>query len=385
MRKYIAGLCTIAAMLAAPAAASADPYIWGQPHSPTGSTGVRHATPTDVPGIADPVEQILGTNTTNYALTTTGKVYAEGAAKNGELGDGQPASAEPQFTTSWSQVQFPAGVTIASLTSTAGDADGLAISTDHTLYGWGYNHAGELCTSKMNVDTPIAVATNVDLAAGAGDHTIYTSGGTLYGCGTNLDGDLGGVNTRSKGKAAAAAIAGVPGTIVVALRASYHNSGALTASGDYYDWGLGTGGQLGNGTTTDSSTPVHVSLPAPVAQVSLGGSLADNGQTIAILTDGSVWTWGTGQFGQLGDGSTAGSSTPVQVTVPAGVTFSQVESGGSAEYAIDSTGAVWAWGQNNDGQLGIGKADTQTHPLPTAIGISLSEVVSTAFNVIGLQ
>ena len=66
------------------------------------------------------------------------------------------------------------------------------------------------------------------------------------------------------------------------------------ADGTYYDWGYNNAGQLGNGTTTNSDTPVRVNLPAKAEQVSLGRKSAENGQTVAILTDGSLWAWGQG-------------------------------------------------------------------------------------------
>jgi alpha-tubulin suppressor-like RCC1 family protein len=115
-----------------------------------------------------------------------------------------------------------------------------------------------------------------------------------------------------------------------------------------------------------------------------GGSGAENGQTVAILANGSVWTWGNNDRGQLGTGTLTSSDVPVQVHVPRGVTFVTVSSGGYASYAIDKTGRLWAWGDNSNGQLGTGSE----HPsvaLPVDVGIHLSQVSSTAQNVAGLE
>ena len=154
------------------------------------------------------------------------------------------------------------------------------------------------------------------------------------------------------------------------------------ADGSYYDWGYNHADQLGDGTTTNSDTPVRVNLPAKVRQVSLGGSSGDNGQTVAILTNRSVWAWGQNRFGQIGNGKVASSSVPAPVDVPAGVSLVQVISGGSTVYGIDSSGAVWSWGQNNLGQLGFGASAFSDRP--AKVGISLSCVSSTAANVAGL-
>jgi alpha-tubulin suppressor-like RCC1 family protein len=129
--------------------------------------------------------------------------------------------------------------------------------------------------------------------------------------------------------------------------------------------------------------PVAVKLPVAVRQVFQGGSGATNGQTIAILANGSVWAWGDNLKGQLGDGSRTSSNVPVPVTVPAGVTFVKVNSGGYSCYAIDRSGRLWAWGGNDNGQLGT-RSIRRIETTPVDIGIHLTQVSSTASNVAGL-
>ncbi len=111
----------------------------------------------------------------------------------------------------------------------------------------------------------------------------------------------------------------------------------------------------------------------------MGGSSAYNGQTVAILENGSVWTWGSDRYGQLGNGEVSADSAPTRVSVPAGISFALVDSGGATEYGIDTQGAVWSWGQNNQGELGTkhhGPSD-----VPAQTGLVLSCVSSTAANV----
>jgi alpha-tubulin suppressor-like RCC1 family protein len=115
---------------------------------------------------------------------------------------------------------------------------------------------------------------------------------------------------------------------VTALTSSWEGSGALLSTGAYDNWGYNAAGQLGDGSTANSSVPVQVKLPGPARQVSQGGSGPANGQTVVILTTGSVWTWGNNQHGQLGDGSRANSDVPVRVNVPAGTTYVAANSGG---------------------------------------------------------
>ena len=113
----------------------------------------------------------------------------------------------------------------------------------------------------------------------------------------------------------------------------------------------------------------------------MGGSTYYNGQTVAILADGSTWAWGTDQYGQLGIGKVSASSGPALVDVPHGVTLVHFSSGGSAMYALDRTGAAWAWGINDLDQLGV--RNVTSSAVPINIGIDLSRVSSTAANVAG--
>jgi alpha-tubulin suppressor-like RCC1 family protein len=84
-------------------------------------------------------------------------------------------------------------------------------------------------------------------------------------------------------------VQGLNGQSVTTLVAAYANGGALLSNGQYYDWGNDSKGQLGNGTIRqNSAVPVRVPLPASVTQVAQGGSLAGNGQTLVMLSDGSL-------------------------------------------------------------------------------------------------
>ena len=177
---------------------------------------------------------------------------------------------------------------------------------------------------------------------------------------------------------------GLPALGVTALTSSWMGSGALMSDGSYYDWGYNAAGQLGNGTTANSALPVHVPLPAPVAQVSMGGSTGANGQTLALLTNGEVWTWGNGTSGQLGNGTFTSSPSPIQVMPPGGARWVFVNSGGYASYAIDASGTLWSWGANDAGQLGTGRRPVAT-ATPLHVGTRLTRVSSTADNVAGLR
>jgi alpha-tubulin suppressor-like RCC1 family protein len=177
-------------------------------------------------------------------------------------------------------------------------------------------------------------------------------------------------------------VAGLPSG-VVSLVSSWQGSGALLSDGSYYDWGFNKEGQMGDGTTLDALVPVRVALPGRVVQVWQGGSNARNGQTLALLAKGSVWAWGAGSLGQLGDGTAQSSSVPVRVDLPARVPFSQICSGGDTSYALSSSGVLWSWGGNLFGQLGEGSGVLRLVPEPVD-GVRLAQISATATNVAGL-
>ena len=143
---------------------------------------------------------------------------------------------------------------------------------------------------------------------------LYLSDGKLYACGANSSGELGDGTMISS--ANPMPVVGLPDESIRSIGSSWENSGAVMADGSYFDWGYNHADQLGNGTTVNSDIPVRVRLPAKIQQLSLGGSAPGNGQTVAILANGSLWAWGQNQYGQLGNGDVSSSSGPIEVDVP---------------------------------------------------------------------
>jgi alpha-tubulin suppressor-like RCC1 family protein len=141
-----------------------------------------------------------------------------------------------------------------------------------------------------------------------------------------------------------------------------------SAKGNVQSWGDNASGDLGDGLTPPSSTPVAVSKLSGVIAVAAGGD-----HSLALLSNGTVEAWGSNAYGELGDGSTTASSTPVAVSGLSGVTA--IAAGGSHSLALLSNGTVEAWGQNNNGELGNGAtADSST---PVAVS-GLSGVTAVA-------
>jgi alpha-tubulin suppressor-like RCC1 family protein len=160
-------------------------------------------------------------------------------------------------------------------------------------------------------------------------------------------------------------VTGLPQIVQIAIGGTLiggNSSCALTTAGAVFCWGWNSGGQLGNGTTTDSDVPVPVTgLGSGVLAIA-----NDGGTACAMLLGGQVECWGDNSVGELGDGSLGGiSTTPVTVSGFTALGASISSENGASACGIDLAGTPQCWGWNTDGQLGNGSvADS---PVPTTV------------------
>jgi alpha-tubulin suppressor-like RCC1 family protein len=180
----------------------------------------------------------------------------------------------------------------------------------------------------------------------------------IYGYGTNQFGELGNGTATSAPSVWPTRASGPPGT-VSQLSAGWHTSGALMADGTVWTWGENyhnqwLGYDSGGAVVTK---PRQVPGLSGITQLALGDE-GDNGY--AVGPGGSVWAWGDNSFGQLGNGTTTPSVTPILVPGLSGIT--QVAAGDDYALARGSDGSVWAWGENHGGSLGTGTPANQLIP-----------------------
>ncbi len=314
-----------------------------------------------------PIKEIGTSNSAGYALLDNGTVWAWGMGHQGQLGDGIRDNSFSRAV----QVRFPPGVRIAWVPRDVMPFNtAFAVDTQGHVWGWGLNKNGELCLGNAKMQTtPVKLPfSDVTELAGAGAHAIYDASGRLYSCGGGFHGELGDGSMASSDTPAK--VKGLDGRAVTALVAAYRNAGALLKNGEYFDWGLNNKGQLGNGSVGGSSdVPVRVRLPGLVRQVAEGGSLPHNGQTLVMLTDGSMYAWGDDHFYQLGNDRKGVFPSPVRFFAPSGVTYTTLATNGNASYALSTGGTVYAWGISDQGQVGDGNRIAAIRPVAVDFGV----------------
>ncbi len=185
-------------------------------------------------------------------------------------------------------------------------------------------------------------------------HTLFIRlNGTLWSVGHNVKGQLGDGTTTPR--PAPVQVQGLDP--VMSVSAGDAHSLAVRADGSLWAWGNNSSGQLGDGTTNSRLKPMRVpGLTGRVVAVAAGYS-----NSVVVLADGTVWTWGANTAGELGDGTKTARFTPAQVPGLSGiVTVSQFS---DHVLALRSDGTVWAWGGNGSGQSGQDGSAEQFTPV----------------------
>jgi len=311
-------------------------------------------TPTAVSGLSSGVAALAAGDDHNCAVTTDGSIVCWGWNSHAQLGDGT-ATNRPTPT---------------AVSGLASGVAAIAASGDHTcalttgggVLCWGNNTYGGLGDGTgATRPTPTAViglASGVAAIAAGVDHTCaLTTGGGVLCWGENNDGQVGDGTTTNR--SAPVVVSGL-GSGVTAVTARGYHTCAVTAAGGAVCWGQNNYGQVGDGTTTNRPTPTAVSgLGSGVAAVTVGVY-----HTCALTTGGAVLCWGFNAYGGLGDGTTTDRSTPTAVS-GLGSGVAAIMAGFSYTCALTTGGGVLCWGVNSVGQLGDGtRANRLT---PTAV------------------
>jgi len=336
-------------------------YSWGA--NTNGQLGLNDTEPRSSPvqvGALITWYQISSGIRNSISIKTDGTLWGWGQNNRGQLGlnDTVYRSSPVQVgaLTSWYQVA-------------SGELFSIATKTDGTLWSWGYNGPGCLgLNDTVYRSSPVqvgALTTWSKIATGGRSVIAIKTDGTLWSWGYNYRGGLGLNDTYARSSPVQV------GALTTWYQvASGGNSSpiAIKTDGTLWMWGFNNRGQLGLNDVANRSSPVQVGALTTWYQ----GAAGSQGSTFVIKTDGTLWSWGYNNFGQLGLNDTTSRSSPIQVGVL--TTWSQVAGGREHTLAIKTDGALWSWGRNaNGGQLGLN--DTVNRSSPVQIGASTTWLV----------
>jgi len=352
--KWVSIACGTSASLAI----KSDGTLWAWGYNGYGELGLGQYTtnngPTQV-GTDNKWVSIACGSLFTIGLKSDGTLWGWGLNTNGQVGDGTT-------TTRYTPVQI--GNDNKWTTIACGDAHALAFKSDGTLWAWGLNGNGQL-GDNTNTDrsAPVQIGTDnnwTSVAAGI-KHTIAVkTDGTLWGWGDDTYGQLIGFGSSKSPKLLGSS------SYWVSVACSRYTTLCLQYDGSIIGFGFNNYGELGDGTTLPANGSEDVRTnPQDWLQVTKGSL-----HTTALRSDGTLWSSGWNMYGQLGDGTTTNKSTPVQVgTATDWIAF---VSGTFHNMAIKVDGTLWGWGWNAAGQVGDGTNTNRTSP--TKIGAATNWV-----------
>jgi len=359
---------------------AASPYAWG--NNSYGQLGDGTIINRTLPVAVDTSGALLGKTVTAIAtggshtvvLTSDGKLFAWGGNDYGQLGDGTRIHRARPVAVDIGGALLGKSVTAIA----AGGVYTVALTSDGRLFAWGNNAYGQLGDgTTINRTTPVAVRygalfgkTVTAIAAGRSHTLALTSDGKIFAWGDNVNGQLGDVTNQNRRAPVGVVMDGagnpMDGKTATAIAAGNGHSVALTSDGKVYAWGWGQFGQLGNGTIWSFPGPQPVDMSGALLNKTVTAIATHNVHTVALTSDGRVFAWGWNIWGQLGDGTTNSSSTPVAVDrsgALAGKSVTAIAAGWGHTVALTSDGRLFAWGANASGQLGDFTTDNSATPV----------------------
>jgi alpha-tubulin suppressor-like RCC1 family protein len=262
----------------------------------------------------------------------------------------------------------------------AGDYTSFAVKPDGSLWAWGSNQygargdgsSGDNLAEPVQVPLPFQVVTPTRrgkhaVAVGTGVYAAIDTEGRVWTWGVNWNGRLGDGTTNSRYTPARVQKSGTPGDYlsnIVSITAGGGTLAAIDADGTIWTWGAGANGALGNGSTSDSAYPVQVieqfsNTPLlGVTEVACGSS----GFCITLARYGTVFGWGSNALSQLGTSAGGFHSFAVPIDVGPYSSIDAIAAGSAHAIAHSTDGNVYGWGYNGRGQLGTGSTGVAQSP-----------------------
>jgi alpha-tubulin suppressor-like RCC1 family protein len=324
-----------------------------------------------------------------------GSAYVFGDNDAGQLGNTtHNGSSDPNPTPT--PLSAPAGS--GTITQVAlGQHSTLMLTSSGTLYGFGSNSEGELGTTASATPNPTPAAitlpgqsgTITQIAMGVSASLVATSSGQLYSFGDNAYGQLGTTANFGNNDANAPALVKLPGQsgTISRLALGGDSSLVLTSSGQLYGFGYNQYGELGtttnNGTSIGIDTPTLFTLPGQsgtVTQIAEGFA-----HSLALTSSGQLYSFGDNSDGQLGnatnDGTGTANPTPTLLTLPgASGNVTHIATGNDVSLAATSSGQLFSFGDNLYGELGIPATSGKSDDVPALVTLPGRSGVVTQIN-----
>ena len=317
--------------------------------------------------------QVAGGGLHVLAATTTRVLYAWGLGTSGQLGNNAALT-----TSSPVQVLVPNQV-LSWFQISTGTTHTLGIRSDRTLWAWGSGAQGQIGNNTLigqSYPIQIGLSTWNAVAAGVSSSFAIRSDGTLWSWGDNPVGLLGILSTTAT--SSPVLVSGPTGASWAAIAAGADTAYGITSQGRLYAWGSAFSGALGNLTSDNVSSPVLVSGPSATSwQVISGGGTVGGTFALAITTTGQLYAWGYNGNGQLGNLTTTNQFSPVLVSGPAATSWVRIAAGYLHSLGITSVGRLYSWGANGQGQLGV-----LVSPSPRSSPVLVSGPATTSWSVI---
>lgn len=342
----------VSAVLKPFVSSAAAAYIWGENlwgQIGDGTLSTPKASAQYVVSSATTWRAIAAGGNHTVGVKSDGTLWAWGLSVNGQVGDGTFGASNYKA----SPVKIGTAATWRSVS--AGENHTMALNSAPALYIWGQNSSGQLgngTTADAAAPPSAAIATAGStwraIAAGAQHSMGLRADGVVWTWGDDTYGQLGDW-APGAAKLTPSAVVGLTGS-VTAIAAGHNHSLAIKTDGTLWAWGDGTYGQLGYAPAAGTASAIPGQVPGTNWVAVAGGG----GHTLAVKVDQTLWAWGDNTYGQLGDNSTTNTTAPVQIA--SGTRWVAVAAGKYHSLAVDSNGKLWTWGRNAEGQLGTGTA-----------------------------
>jgi alpha-tubulin suppressor-like RCC1 family protein len=316
----------------------------------------------DLAASVPPPGAIAAGTSHSLALNSHGRLWAWGNNFSGQVGNGSTSGS----------IQIPVPVKVVSgmgrIRKIAAGADfSAALDVNGKLWNWGFNSLGQLgdgSSTDRNIPKAVSLPPVKFIAWGYYHSLAVDVEGNLWGWGANDNGAMGNGSVSTTPTRSPAQISRPPGMGVVAqIAASEYSSYVLDENGKIWAWGYNADGRLGDGTTSVRTSPVAITLDASSAVLpAMAEIVTSRGHVLARAVNGSLWSWGYNGTGALGIGGTTATTRPTFVSAISPST-SPIAAGYYHSLAGGTSGSFWAWGNNGDGQLGNNSTSGTSSPV----------------------